>query len=224
MFRKFAGLTAVAGLFIAGTASAEITGSAHDLREDLFGTNSTGALGEICVVCHAPHGVDTDSNANGDLLWNRSTQTAGDYQVYDSPTLDKTASPPGDSSVLCLGCHDGQIAVDSYGGATGTAALTIGGTGNPWTSLEAFGTELGNDHPIGITYDNASDPELNDPTVADALTFGDGSTGTINDILFQGVVECGTCHDVHATVSGNNAKLLVVDNSGSAFCLECHDK
>ena len=102
--------------------------------------------------------------------------------------------------------------------------MKIGNAGAPWTGLDAFGTELGNDHPIGITYDNASDPELNDPTAADALTFGDGSTGSINSILFQGVVECGTCHDVHATVSGNNPKLLVVDNSGSAFCLECHNK
>jgi hypothetical protein len=35
MFKKLAGLTAIAGLFIAGTASAQITGSVHDFTAEL---------------------------------------------------------------------------------------------------------------------------------------------------------------------------------------------
>ena len=49
MFRKLAGLAAVAGLFFVGTASAQIAGTAHDLSA------VTGAGAEVCVVCHAPH-------------------------------------------------------------------------------------------------------------------------------------------------------------------------
>ena len=51
MFRKLVGLVtfAVSGLFLVGTASAAITGSKHDLRDGLFGTQ----IAEICVVCHA---------------------------------------------------------------------------------------------------------------------------------------------------------------------------
>ena len=49
MFKKLTGLALVAGLFLAGTASAQITSTAHDLRGDITG------LTEICVVCHAPH-------------------------------------------------------------------------------------------------------------------------------------------------------------------------
>ena len=220
MFRKLAGLTAVAGLFTAGIASADITSSAHDFRTSgMFGTQANP---EICVVCHAPHNND---NAAGDLLWNKATNTAGDYTVYDSPTLDKTAQAPGAVSILCLGCHDGTIAVDAYGAeATGTGQFTIGNVAATQWTVAAFDQDMSNDHPIGITYDNASDPELNDPSVADALNFGNGATGSINDILFNGVVECGTCHDVHATRSGPNASLLVVNNGNSAFCLECHNK
>jgi hypothetical protein len=64
MFRKLAGLTAIAGLFIAGTAGAgTLEGSAHDFSDNANRFAQTGdawssennANGELCIVCHAPH-------------------------------------------------------------------------------------------------------------------------------------------------------------------------
>jgi predicted CXXCH cytochrome family protein len=221
MFRKLAGLTAIAGLFIAGSASAAISGSAHDLRFDLFGSDASGNLqGEICVVCHAPH---DNANTAGTLLWNRAATTTT-FVMYDSPTLNSAINEePGATSLLCLGCHDGSIAVDSYGGATGTAGNTIDGTN--FGGLAAFDAAMGNDHPIGIVYavgtGSGQDPELNATTTS--VTFGSG-TGTIGSMLQAGAVECATCHDVHNTASDGNNTLLLVDNAGSALCTTCHIK
>jgi hypothetical protein len=121
MFRKLTGLAVVAGLFVTGTASAAITGSAHDLQSEVFGTAPTG---EICIVCHAPHDNKNDA---GEVLWNHAASSwDGNFTIYSSGTLDGTASQPGETSTLCLGCHDGTIAVDSYGDNTGS--IKINGT------------------------------------------------------------------------------------------------
>jgi predicted CXXCH cytochrome family protein len=214
MFKKLVGLltVTVTGLLLSATASAAIDGSAHDLALALGGSST----GEICVVCHAPHGNRNDS---GDLLWNRDA-TDTTFIPYDSPTLDQAATLPGATSMLCLGCHDGTIAVDNYGAeTTGTAAYTINGTA--FGGLDKFLPDLGQDHPIGVAYSTANgtnfDSELN--PIGDA--FG---TTTISAMLQEFKVECATCHDVHNTISEGNPKLLVETNAGSDLCLACHNK
>jgi len=206
MLKKLAGLTAIAGLFIAGTASAQITGTDHDMRTRL-------TIDEICVVCHAPH---NNQNVSGDLLWNHdpSTQT---FDPYTSLTLDGASAGPGAVSLLCLGCHDGVVSVDAYGGGADGA--------NPITGNAAFGSDLSNDHPVGITYDDSpatGDTELKATTTP--VTYGNASAGTVADMLQGGAVECGSCHDVHNTLSAGNTALLAVDNTGSALCFACHNK
>ena len=220
MFKKLVGLltVAVTGLFMASTASAAIDGSAHDFAGLLTGS---GATTEICVVCHAPH---ENLNADGTLLWNRTIQTVGAYTAYDSPTLDGASAGPGTTSLLCLGCHDGTIAVDNYG-TISTGNQFIDGVGGSFGDVAAFDVNLSNDHPIGVTYDTTAttgDAELND--AATAVTFQDASTGDINDMLQAGAVECASCHDVHDTVSNGAASLLVIANTNSALCTTCHNK
>ncbi len=199
MFRKLAGLTAIAGLFFAATASAQITGSAHDFSGDGF------SGGRICVVCHATHDGNLVSNAP---LWNHDT-SVGPWTMYTSPTIDGTidASPSG-VSLLCLSCHDGTVAVDSFGGATGTTFVT---------GAELVGTDLANDHPISITY--AGDGDLAASTAASGIV---GGTTIDADMLFAGKVECASCHDVHNAF--NVALLLKKSNASSALCLTCHTK
>ena len=208
MFRKLAGLTAVAGLFLAGTASAQIANTAHDLRGEITG------LTDVCIVCHAAH---NNQNAQDDLLWNHdpTTQT---FIPYGSPTLDGASAGPGPTSLLCMGCHDGVVALDAYGGVTTPSE-------GPLTGGLAFGADLSNDHPVGITYDTVADAELNATTTP--VTFGNADTGTVANMLQAGAVECASCHDVHATLSGGaggNGFLLNVDNTGSNLCFACHNK
>ena len=202
MFRKLAGLTAVAGLFFAATASADtIVGSAHDFSAE------TWAGGEICVVCHTPHtAISTDGP-----LWNRATYSPAGFTMYPSGgTIQGTidAAPTG-TSVLCLSCHDGTVAIDSFGGATGG---TFVGDLNAAALLD---TNLTNDHPVSITYDPGADTELN--ATSTAVTFGSGGSGTVADLIEGGKVQCASCHDVHNTESVTaEPYLLRVDNTGTS--------
>lgn len=201
-----AGLLLVSGAAVAGT----LDGSAHD-----FAGQWTGA--ELCNVCHAPH--NNEVNASNNLLWNHEQSAVTNYTLYLGLDLQGTMDQPTGVSKLCLSCHDGTVAPDSFGGATGGA--TIDAAAN-------FGTDFSNDHPISITY-STTDPELN--ATSSTVVWADGVTpdGTVADLLeggATGTVECSSCHDVHNTRTSGLANnfLLVVDNANSALCTTCHGK
>ena len=204
MFKKLTGLTAVAGLFIAGTASADIANSVHDFRTELSTT-------DLCAVCHTTH--DDTSGIAEAPLWDH-TVTTTQYVPYTSPTMDSITSPtavsPSGISALCLSCHDGTIAVDAYGGNPGGTAGNEIGTLFPGVGSGMLDADMSSEHPISMSYD-----------AADAAGF---QTDPLDGIpLFGRNVECASCHDVHNQV-GANAALLINTNDGSAICLDCHIK
>ncbi len=186
----------------AGEAAAAISGSEHD-----FSGESWNTTGQVCIVCHTPH----NANSGVTPLWNHAT-TASTFTVYSSPSLNATVGQPSASSKACLSCHDGTVALNSFGGNTGSTMIGGG---------ENFGTDLSNDHPISFTYNTAlstTDGGLNDPSTASS-----GLGGTIDhDLLLASKVECASCHDVHN--STGLSKLLVKSNASSALCLTCHSK
>lgn len=196
-------IMAAAGLLATGgmLAKAGIALSKHDFR------NEKWANGEICLPCHAPHG---NQNAAGTLLWNHTASFAS-YTFYSSPSMRaEVPAVMSDISKTCMGCHDGTVAVDSFGGKTGGAL---------WAET-VLGTRLGNDHPISIPYNwPLQQPKhLRDPSSAPS-----GLGGTIaNDMLYEGKVECNSCHDTHNTFG--IPKMLKKSNADSALCLTCHDK
>ncbi len=194
------GLLCALGVGLAATTGfAGIEDSAHDFKAQGW------AGGEICVPCHTPH--DADTTVTGSPLWNH-TVSGATYTVYSSPSLDATMGQPAGSSLLCLSCHDGTVAVDSFGDTPGTTMYVTTGL---------LGIDLSDDHPIGITYDSATDGGLFDPGTTTALG------GTIDeDLLIAGDVECASCHDVHN--DDDNTSLLKISNTGSDLCLTCHDK
>ena len=192
--RRLAGLVTVAviGLYGSGVASAQILNSEHDFSNNGF------AQGEICIVCHTPHNSDT--SVSDAPLWDHELSTAT-YTLYSNPSLQGTVTQPAGVTKLCLSCHDGTVAIDSFGGATGTN--TIGGGAN-------VGTNLDDDHPVSVTYEFGTDPDLKDPTTFTAAR------------LFSNQVECSSCHNVH-NESGVDG-LLVMSNADSALCSQCHSK
>ena len=134
--RKIFGVT-LGLVLVAGLAGAQITGSAHDFSAAGLGND------EICQPCHTPHNAST---ALPVVLWNHAVTTTETYTLYSSPTMNAQTGQPDGVSRACLSCHDGTVALDSFGGSTGTNF--IGGGAN-------FGTDLTNDHPVSFTYNNA---------------------------------------------------------------------
>ena len=197
---------------IAPAAGQSVVGTLHDLSAD-------GGTSEVCVYCHTPHQAAAATVQQP--LWNHTVSTTANFGVYASNTLNATdladigGQAVGSQSVsaLCMGCHDGSVALESLynppnSGAPG-AIGTITGNAN-------LGTSLVDDHPVNFTYDNTlatADGGLAVPT--------DGTTvdGTVP--LFGGTVQCASCHDPH---NDTNTPFLVATNAGSALCLRCHNK
>jgi len=202
----------------ATAAIGSIVGSKHDFSSG--GPNATYKSAnqtQVCVYCHAPHNTSTTSGNS--LLWNRANSTATSYTLYASPTLNATLGAPTGISKLCLSCHDGTIAIDSFGGATGN--VNAGGGA-------LLGTDLSNDHPISFTYDAAlvtADPGIK--AITTAVSIGSNTATTIAGLLdSNGQMQCSSCHDVHNTAAKTavESKLLKISNSGSGLCVACHVK
>jgi predicted CXXCH cytochrome family protein len=194
----------IALMALATTASGEILASSHDFSEEAW------SGGDRCVACHVPHAADT--SVPGVQLWNHEVTNAS-FMLYESGTLDARPGDPDGGSTLCLSCHDGSVAIDNFGSVTtGTQFMT---------GAALLGTDLTDDHPISFVYDTALsglDGGLHDPA-----TQASGLGGSIDsDMLFDGQVQCASCHDPHG--SPGVPKLLRISNAGSALCLICHDK
>ena len=238
---------AFSGLVLAAGSAAGIVGSPHDFTDD-FSDESGGPVlelgtsggwngrNEICRVCHVPHdhGRATQYYLNG-LLWNHAVG-ALTYTMYDSTwstTLDGTQSAQPDGvAKLCLGCHDGTIAIDTFDKYAGTAGNEIqniySGTVSAFRvpAFAVAGTmDLRGTHPLSIAYDFAGDGGLN------PLSSTMGTSGTIADVLDNGKVQCSSCHDVHDSseaVAGTHlmrvAQSVAQGGVASGLCLTCHDK
>jgi len=181
--------------------AATIVGSKHDLRT--FMANSET---QVCVTCHTPH------NAKGNTLtplWNHATTAVAAFTLYSSTSLNAALGQPSSNSTkACLSCHDGTVAVDSYGTTT---------TGTKFATGSALlGSDLSNDHPVSFTYDAAL-------ATADGGLVTPASASLVDTVLplFSGKLECATCHNPHDSTNG---KFLRKSNVASALCVTCHNK
>jgi predicted CXXCH cytochrome family protein len=189
-----------------------IAGSAHDFSRTAW------AAGEVCIACHAPHRAKGEF-AEAAPLWNHQ-ESGRTYQLYSSPRMKALMQQPAAMSKLCLSCHDGTIALDSFGGGNGARFIS------PMNNL---GTDLNVHHPSSFVYDAAlaaSNRSLFNPTTR-VVTIGSGGqtrTGTVDEVmLYDGRLECSSCHDVHNTFTATNLALMKVSEQGSAICFACHN-
>ncbi len=211
-------------------------------------------LQRICIFCHAPHSTWRLSPANGGPgagvgsgpqapdafdylpLWNH--QLTGNYASYTmyqngpgAPTIGPRASQaiqfgmtPGSTSLLCLSCHDGSVAVNSYGNSSQLLYSQSGG-GPTIGAQYVIGQSnyLGNHHPIGFNYDAVQSVDIE---IRQADTAQLGAAGPVRNHLYgpgNTLMECGTCHAVHN--KGNTGEtLLWRSDTSSHLCLTCHDK
>ncbi len=186
-------------------ALAEITGSKHDFSDK-------GWSGQrICKVCHTPHNANTAED--GAPLWNHAVTTQT-FIPFSSPTIDPDDPPwqytpgqPTGNSKLCLSCHDGITAIDSFGGNTGGETITT--TAN-------LGTNLLDDHPVSMDWNHQT---IDWPNCTNSCHFIHGQI-TIDLPMFDRKIQCATCHDVHNGTGLPSMLRITMDNS--ELCVDCH--
>lgn len=206
------------GISLAGVEQTKhnFTSATYSPNSFFFGTT------QVCVFCHTAHNGDMGSGP----LWNHEVNQSQSYLMYESNTLDMNQSTsPHKGSLVCLSCHDGTIAINSLNNVPGTeGAGTYGspggsaldGAGKLTSSSSAFvDTDLRDDHPVGITYNQALDPDGFVPKTGVSSNYPD-------KLLSEGLyVECSSCHDPHDNTYGS---FLIEPNSGSQLCTRCHTK
>ena len=236
-----------------GPAFGSTVGDIFTTGTVIGGTSATGS-DQICVFCHTPHGSNTIASAVP--LWNRSILTgAGIYTAYTMVGSNSTGTATvGGMSLACLSCHDGTQAMDAMFNAPGSGpgygegTAGVEQTGYLWTAgattdlsngghnlnapITYLGTDLSNDHPIGMNYcggmsstacldgDFRSGTDgvgTNRAKIGVLKLFGDGTVQNSR-------VECATCHDPHVEPSNGFGLFLRVSPVASQICLTCHTK
>jgi len=240
----------IAGLALGATmtllpsaSNATIIGGVHDFTSTGGGPSPTNGLARFkwggspggtadsfyenpCQVCHIPHKAQTYGAAHAPL-WNHALSSSV-YVTYDAnnSATYKGGSITLGSSIACLSCHDGSVAINQtagYSGKSATNSLNGQAVFIPSFAQETVGgsTDLRNMHPIGVSYTTCvanGDTELQ-PIDALLSKMLKGANQT---------VECASCHDIHETIG--NAGLdpydhgLIVTLDNGALCLKCHKK
>ena len=208
------------------------------------GANLGNNQQQVCIFCHTPHNVPGTGQSGYNPLWNRelTQQTFLPYVGTDDPelgvgeTLNALIDPAdmmNGPSRLCMSCHDGTVAIDSYGGKTATPPLNPGDggiiIGAPGVDLNGTpGGNLMNDHPIGFSYRQVSNADPNIRKSDANITWmpkSERSFDKISDVLYKGdKLTCASCHDVHNSARSLDKPLLLAKLNGSHLCLTCHDK
>ncbi len=200
--RVSAGLALMALVFLSQQArAASIVGTKHDLSA------MTNTGGQVCIACHTPHNAQS---AQLVPLWNH-TATSTTFTLYSSVTSKANPGQPTGYSKACLSCHDGTVALDSFGGKTPAGAGMI-------TGPSKMGSDLSDDHPFSFTYDAALATAAGGLVTPASTSYVDAAK-TVP--LFNGKLECSSCHDAHDNTYTN---FLRKSNAGSALCLSCHNK
>jgi hypothetical protein len=187
-----------------------------------------GIASLTCLSCHdGTTAVDSIINMPGSGRYNpaqETTQNTAFLDAWTNPRGPDTTSH-GRIGTECMVCH-----APGVGGALGATDFTA----------FVIGTDLRNDHPVGIRYPTAAGPgtDFQDPPRKEArLAYFDNNGNARADAgeirLYNSgdgyEVECASCHDPHGVPSAGpgsvfNPTFLRVNNAGSAVCLTCHTK
>lgn len=168
---RFAKMVAAAAFALCAVgAHAGIANTRHNLGANNAVNENymTSGATEICVFCHTPHASNTAVSAP---LWNKPVAAGGTYTTYTtatSATIEGSVDMSG-ISLACLSCHDGTQAMDTMINKPGSGGYNAAGstTGGSWAGtrqdgsgkminatefISMLGTDLSNDHPVGIQY------------------------------------------------------------------------
>jgi len=252
-------LTSLSASLTVFAGSAPGTGmyqSIHDLNNGPDGSGVSFSLpgfakdsGErLCAYCHTPHHAITfsDAGANGAdtlPLWSHTVSIVN-YSPYMSasftPKGGKTmaADPLSGPSRLCMSCHDGLTAVDSYYGLLNNHIMTPLAS-PPYPGMPVINNNGSKSHPIGFAmtdvipgYPGATNPDNSILPINNTSTYltGSGYQGPtiISRLAFGTIMTCSTCHDVHNSLNkisylaGTQNYLILAPQTNSSLCFSCH--
>ncbi|MCU7810430.1 MAG: hypothetical protein KZQ77_04235 [Candidatus Thiodiazotropha sp. (ex Notomyrtea botanica)] len=191
-------LLSVCLMIVSSAVLGGVADTVHNLSTTGPGLVKSQTEDRICVFCHTPHAAAPDSP-----LWNRPS--GGGYIDYQSSTKDAEAGTMSSSSVLCLSCHDGTIALGDMVNPSVTNDL-----GSTFVTGRALvGTDLSDDHPVSIQYNQnllPSDPDLIHPNNVDLP-------------LRNNELHCSSCHDAHEDI---HPPFLHKSTLNGELCTTCH--
>lgn len=199
-----------------------------------------GAGSLTCLSCHdGQTAVDSIVNMPGS-----GNYSAGQLTSQDNGFLDTWINGPGQNSWAFYGGHgtlsNTPATMNNYGECQSCHSIS-GDQHDPSTipKFDVFfiGTDLSNDHPVGVLFPSTS-PDFRSGTVdAGPLKFYDNNTNghaDKNEIRLYNSgdgfeVECASCHDPHGVPSAAGAgaftrTFLRVENTASDVCQTCHIK
>jgi predicted CXXCH cytochrome family protein len=182
-----------------------IVNTVHNLSVSGTGTIKATSEQEICIFCHTSH----SSNPSAPL-WNKKDPGLT-YTLYNSSTLQALPGQPDGSSILCLSCHDGTIALGNV--LSRKTAIDFTSDGKMPKGNTNLTTDLRDDHPISFVYDAAlatADQQLKTPASILAPVS-----------LEKSKMQCTSCHDAHKNIDDD---FLLVTNQFSNLCNSCHQR
>ncbi|MFC2123343.1 cytochrome c3 family protein [Bacteroidota bacterium] len=193
-------------LIVMNVNSQSVVNTVHNLSLSGPGTITATSESEICIFCHTPH-----SSKPASPLWNRNDPGLN-FTLYNSTTTNATLGQPDGSSILCLSCHDGTVALGNV--LNRATDITFGGgiTTMPLGNTNLT-TDISDDHPISFTYSSdlaSTDGQLKDPSLI---------THPVS--LESGKLQCVSCHDPH---DDTYSHFLVATTQYSGLCISCHER
>lgn len=186
------------------TNSQTIVSTKHNMSVSGPGTIKATTESEICIFCHISHHARVDHP-----LWNRADPGLT-YTLYGSSTTMANIGQPDGSSILCLSCHDGTIALGSILSQSTPITMAGGVTTMP-AGVSNLTKDISDDHPFSFPYDAslaAANGQLANPN---------SLTGPVK--LENGKLQCTSCHDPHENVT---TAFLVATTQSSNLCITCH--
>lgn len=205
-----------------------------------------------CLSCHdGTMSVDSIINMPGPSFYDSGRELWSESAIAGYPDLiDPTKGTPASLNQWGGKATNNHMKL-APGAQTCMSCHVTGGTGVGYANATDFdsyyiGTDLKNDHPVGVTFPTTKDdfrvPDGGGATDGsrwfnDNLSIGGIKTGARLDPadvrIYNGRVECASCHDPHGVPVGggqrtNDAEFtktfLRVQNDNSRLCMTCHIK
>jgi predicted CXXCH cytochrome family protein len=239
------GMLAGAVMLLTTATRATIVNSPHDFTTTTntlywiggvpWNAPKTGSTNNVCSSCHTIHHAPDPTRGP---LWIH-TPTAHTFTLYSSSISesfpsDVTIAKLGSSSLTCLGCHDGSVAINSQDSlSAGVISTKVKGTTPLFIASSAIVVEVSGGvddlthmHPLGVNYgDCLASTFLPANSLNPVSTPFLGAGGvTVQNMLKHGNVECASCHDIHRTIGNSANSGIFTVASGQNLCLGCHNK